>query len=109
MPVLMCYATAKGELSLEEGSGNLHDGSKEHPARVLDVFLDLDQESSGLSAVNETMVVRESDVHHRANFNLAVDGDGSIEDGVESEYSFGMLVNVDLAKGRVSTNQLEVG
>ena len=38
--------------------------SKKHTTRILNVLLDLDQESSSLSSINETVVIGKSDVHH---------------------------------------------
>jgi hypothetical protein len=37
---------------------------KEHAGRILDVLLDSVQESDSLSAINETVVVGQADVHH---------------------------------------------
>lgn len=58
---------------------------KQHLPRVLDKLLDLDEESDGLPTIKQTVVVSQGEVHHRSDFNLAVDGDGLVLDGVETE------------------------
>src|SRR5690606_6329194 len=42
-------------------------------------------EGDRFTAVDEAVVVGEGDVHHRPDDHLAVDGDGSILDGVQAE------------------------
>lgn len=42
---------------------------EEHPG-VLHHGLDLTQESDGLSSINETMIVRQSDIHHGTDLHL---------------------------------------
>lgn len=37
---------------------------EQHAPGVLDVLLDLDQESDGLTTIQETVVICESEVHH---------------------------------------------
>ena len=37
---------------------------QKHAAWVLNVLLDLDQEGNGLTAIEETMIVGESEIHH---------------------------------------------
>jgi hypothetical protein len=66
---------------------NLHEWRQQHLARILDVFLDLHQESGSLSAVNETMIVGKSDYHDGPGLNLAVDWNGAIENGMQTEHS----------------------
>jgi hypothetical protein len=52
---------------------------------VLDGLLHLHEEGDGLPAVDEAVVVAEGEVHHRADDDLAVDGDGALVDGVQAE------------------------
>lgn len=66
---------------------------EEHLPGVLDELLDLDEESDGLPAVEDAVVVSEGEVHHGADFDLAVDGDGLVLDGVQTEH--GSLGQVD--------------
>lgn len=49
---------------------------QEHSAGILDVLLDLHQELDGFSAIEKTMVIGESQVHHGPNDDLAIDSDG---------------------------------
>src|SRR5579862_8268780 len=57
----------------------------EHARGVLDQLLDPDQEEHGLLAVDEAMIVRERDVHHRADHDLTVERDRAVLDFVQSE------------------------
>lgn len=59
--------------------------SKKHTCRILNVLLDLHQESRCLPSIDETMVICERQVHHRADLDFAVDWDCSVEDGVETD------------------------
>ena len=68
------------------------------PLRVLDAFLDPDQEADGLAAVDDAVVVGEGQVHHRADHDLVVDDDGPLLDGVHAE---------DAALGRVEDRRGE--
>jgi hypothetical protein len=56
--------------------------SKEHSARILDVFLHLDQEGRCLPPINQTMIIGESNIHHWPYFNLAVDWHAAVKDGM---------------------------
>lgn len=60
----------------------------EHATGVLDVLLYLDQESDGLPAVEKSVVVGERQVHHGADFNLAVDRNGPLLDGMQTKDSY---------------------
>ena len=59
--------------------------SEEHLPGVLDHLLDADEEGDGFTAVEDTVVVGQGEVHHGADLNLAVDGDGLVLDGVQAE------------------------
>ena len=59
--------------------------AEEHLAGVLDVLLDLDEEGDGFPAIKKTVVVGEGEVHHGADLDLAVDGDGTLLDGVKTQ------------------------
>ncbi|KAG9912380.1 putative dihydrolipoamide succinyltransferase, partial [Aureobasidium melanogenum] len=59
--------------------------AEEHLAGVLDVLLDLDKEGDSFSAVKKTVVVGEGEVHHGADLDLAVNSDGALLDGVETQ------------------------
>ncbi len=59
--------------------------SEKHLARILNVLLDLDQELDGLPAVQQTVVVREGEVHHGTDLDLTVDSNGTVLGGVEAE------------------------
>ena len=43
---------------------------KEHDTRILNRPLDAAQKGHGLSAINQTMIISQSDVHHRSNGDL---------------------------------------
>jgi hypothetical protein len=79
---------------------------EQHAPGILDVLLDLNEESDSLTTIQKTVVVCESEIHHlfakvsttrrgssmrrgsyRADFNLAVDGHGLVLDGVETQNS----------------------
>ena len=59
--------------------------TEEHLPGVLNVLLDLDEESDGFPAIKETVIVGESEEHHGADLDLAVDSDGLVLDGVKTE------------------------
>lgn len=58
---------------------------QEHSTRVLDVFLDFDKELDCFSTVQKTVVVGECQIHHGADFNLAIDSNWALLDGVETK------------------------
>jgi hypothetical protein len=58
---------------------------QKHPARILDVLLDLDQELHCLSAVKKTMIIGESQVHHGSDDNLSIDNNCLVVDGMQSK------------------------
>lgn len=69
-------------------SSSLHDYAhlrKQHLPRVLDKLLDANKESNGFPAIQQTVVVGQGKVHHRTDLDLAVDDDGLVLDGVETE------------------------
>jgi len=47
--------------------------------------LDADEESDGFFSVHEAVIVAEGEIHHRADDDLAVEGDGALLDGVHAE------------------------
>lgn len=57
----------------------------QHDARILDGRLHLAQEHDRLTAIDQTMVVRQGDVHHRPNNHLALDRHRSLKDAVHTE------------------------
>ena len=58
----------------------------EHEAlRVLAELLDALERGDGFSAVDEPVVVRHRDVHHRPDDHLPLDGDGPREDAMHAE------------------------
>jgi hypothetical protein len=58
---------------------------EEHLPRVLNHLLDADEEGDGFAAVEDAVVVGQGEVHHGADLDLAVDGDGLVLDGVQAE------------------------
>lgn len=58
---------------------------QQHAPGVLDELLDLHQELDGLLAVEQTVVVGQSQVHHGPGLDLAVHNDGALLDGVETQ------------------------
>jgi len=50
--------------------------------RCLKAILDPDEEGDGFLAIDEAVVVAEGEIHHRADDDLAVEGDGALLDGV---------------------------
>lgn len=63
----------------------LYDNLKKHLPGVLDVLLHLDEELNSLPAIKQSVVVGESQVHHRANLDLSVDSDGALLDSMETQ------------------------
>ena len=59
---------------------------------VLDALLDADQELNGFAAVDQPVIVRERDVHHRAHDDRVVDDDRALLNGVQAQ---------DAALGRI--------
>ena len=76
------FAGKRGE-EKEEGERCLR--ADEEAGRILDGLLDLHEEGDGFLAVHEAVVVAQGEIHHRADDDLAVDGDGALVDGVEAE------------------------
>lgn len=70
-----------------------HPSLQKHASGILNVLLHLHQELHSFPAVQQSVVVGESQVHHRADLNLAVDGNGSLLDGMETKN--GTLGEVD--------------
>merc|ERR1712063_246664 len=60
---------------------------QEHLPGVLNVLLDLDQESDSFPSVKQSVVVCERKVHHRPNLDLSVDSDRLLLDGVQTKHS----------------------
>lgn len=58
---------------------------QQHAPRVLNVPLDLDQELHGLLAVKQTVVVRQSQVHHWPGLHLAVHNYSTFLDSVKTQ------------------------
>ncbi len=58
-----------------------------HHPRFLHELLHAHQEQHCLLPVDDAVIVRERDVHHRANLHLAVDRDGAVLDLVQAEDS----------------------
>eukprot|EP00037_Helgoeca_nana_P032270 m.413025 g.413025 ORF g.413025 m.413025 type:complete len:391 (+) comp29002_c0_seq1:36-1208(+) len=56
-----------------------------HPQGVLNAFLHLAKEGNCLLTVDETVVVRQCNVHHRADHHSTVDGDWPFENAVHAE------------------------
>lgn len=52
---------------------------------IFDEFFDGDEESDRLFSVDQAVIIRKGEVHHRADFHLISDGDGALLDGVETE------------------------
>ena len=52
---------------------------------VFDELFDLDKEGDRLFAIDQTVIVGEGEIHHRADFHLAVHGDRALLDGVHAE------------------------
>ena len=73
--------TAEGRVSLGRS------GSEEETCRLFEAFFDADEEGDGFLAIDEPVVVAHGEVHHGADFDLAIDGDGTLLDGVHAEDS----------------------
>ena len=58
---------------------------QQHPGRVLDGLLDSAQEHDGFTSVHNAMIIREGEIHHRADDHLALEGDGPVLNGVQSQ------------------------
>ena len=74
---------------------------------VFDRLFHFDEEGDGLFAVDEAVVVTERQIHHRADDDLAVDGDGAVVDGVHAED--GALGRVDDRRGEEGAEGAAVG
>lgn len=60
--------------------------TQKHLPWILNILLDLDEESDCFPAIKETVIIRKGEVHHRSDLNLAVDGDRLVLDGVKTQY-----------------------
>lgn len=60
---------------------------QQHTPRVLDILLDLDQELYSFSSVEEAVIVRKGKIHHRTDFDFAIDSHGTFLDRMKSEHS----------------------
>ena len=79
---------------------------QEHFSRVFDILLHLDQERNSLPAVQQSVIIGESKVHHRADFDLSVHLNGAVFDGVEAKY--GSLRQVDNGSAHQGTEDTSV-
>jgi len=52
---------------------------------IFDSLFDFLEEGYGLATVDESVIVRECDVHHRSDLHLAVDGHRPVEGGVHAQ------------------------
>ena len=80
-------ARSKHRLVAEQKKDTLCSILQKHPARILDVLLDFHQELHSLSAVEQTMVIGESQVHHGSDDDLAIDNNWFIVDCMQPENS----------------------
>jgi hypothetical protein len=80
---------------------------EEHLPRVLNHLLDADEEGDGFAAVEDAVVVGQGEVHHGADLDLAVDGDGLVLDSVQAED--GGLGQVDDGSAHEGTKDAAVG
>lgn len=60
---------------------------QKHSPGIFDVLLDLDKELHGLPTIEKAVVVRQGQVHHGSNLDLAVDGNRTFLDGMEAKNS----------------------
>src|SRR3546814_2979240 len=60
---------------------------EQHPVRILELVLDVDQEQHRVLAVDDAVVVAQRDVHHRRRDHLAVLHDGALLDRSEEHTS----------------------
>lgn len=60
---------------------------EQHSPGVLNVLLDLNQELNSFSAVKQTMVIGQGEIHHGTNLDLTVDGNRTVLDCVKAENS----------------------
>src|ERR1051326_7845490 len=58
---------------------------EQQSSRIFDQLFDADEELDRFRAVDDAVVVGQRHVHHRADLDLAVDGDGTVLDGVQPE------------------------
>lgn len=66
---------------------------QQHAARILNVLLDLYKELHSLPAIQQAMVIGQSQVHHWPDLNLSVDGNRRILDGMQTQH--GSLRQID--------------
>ena len=83
------HRTARNHRQFTQPTTRPHPGAtiplQQHAPRVLDVLLDLDEELDRFPAIEQTVVVGESKVHHGPDLDLAIDGNRPVLDGVEAK------------------------
>src|SRR5688500_19603517 len=65
--------------------GALRSSFQQESSGISDEVLDLHEELHGLAAIDDSMIVGQRDVHHRANHRLSVDRNHPVLDFVETE------------------------
>jgi len=73
----MCFVSSLTQLYL----------CQQHFGRILNIFLDLDKELHGFSAVQKSMVICKGEVHHRSDLNLAIHSHWSVHDRMQPKHS----------------------
>jgi hypothetical protein len=53
--------------------------------RIFNDLLDADQESHGFFTIDDSMVVRQGDIHHRSNHDAIIDDNRSLFDLMQAE------------------------
>src|SRR5271155_3468553 len=72
-PAAICASTRLGMRMTRARPMGLASDLQQQALRVLDIFLDLDQEGHRALAVDHTVVVGKRKVHHRSDYHLAFD------------------------------------
>src|SRR5438876_357721 len=80
---------------------------EQHPGRILELLFDAHEEPHRLLAIDEAVIVRQRDVHHRADDRLAADGDRSLLDLVHAENS--RLWRIEQRRGQQRADDAAVG
>jgi hypothetical protein len=75
--------------------------------RVLDGFLETAQEHNGFAPVHNAMIIRERDIHHGPDDDLAVYGHGPLLDGMHAEDAG--LRRIDDGRGEERTKHAAIG
>ena len=85
----------------------LRSESEQHALRILQLVLDVDQETDRFLAVDDPVVIAECDVHHGCGDHLSIFDNGPFLDGVHAKDR--ALRRIDDGRGEQRTKYAAVG